>query len=156
MSYSFVDWIYDVNLAWSTAVIVLITIVERQLTARLTRLLCGNALAVYWMDCINQSICIVGASSQWSGVVEGSCDWWLLSSSIAQLVSWKSGRLIRSLFIVVEWSTDETFENIKGEKLVMDVRNLQYTISGLEKVSTHLRLPCFKCQTFKCEPKAVS
>eukprot|EP00794_Sanderia_malayensis_P008924 gene8924-9876_t len=33
----------------------------------------------------------------------------------------------------VEWSTDENFKPIEGEKLVMDMRSLQYTIDGLEK-----------------------
>ena len=39
-----------------------------------------------------------------------------------------------SILFTVEWSTDEDFKTIKGEKIVMDVRNLQYTINGLEKV----------------------
>ena len=36
--------------------------------------------------------------------------------------------------ILVEWSTDETFEKVEGEQLVMDMRSLQYTVDGLEKV----------------------
>ena len=43
---------------------------------------------------------------------------------------------IRNSFvdILVEWSTDETFEKVEGEQLVMDMRSLQYTVDGLEKV----------------------